>query len=80
MIIYITGEPGSGKTFLLNSLPIAGYDLDDIYNEQWKYHRKWEIVQKGALKKINALIEKHKDIAFVGFINKKNLVECQKSK
>jgi hypothetical protein len=73
MIIYVTGEPGSGKTFLLKSLSIPGYDLDDIYNEQWKHHRKWEIVQKGAKKKIDSLIEKHKNIVFVGYLNKKSL-------
>lgn len=36
MIVYITGASGSGKTTLLKSLSVKGYDLDDIYENNWK--------------------------------------------
>jgi hypothetical protein len=73
MIIYITGASGTGKTTLLKKLPIQGYDLDDIYESNWKKHRKVETVQKGVKKDINELVSKHKDIVFVGLQSKKQL-------
>lgn len=72
MIIYITGASGSGKTTLLNK--IKGYDLDDIYEDNWKKHRKLETVQKGVKKDIDLLTSKHKDIVFVGLQGKDQLV------
>jgi len=73
MIVYITGASGSGKTTLLKQLPIKGYDLDDIYENNWKKHKKLETVQKGVKKDIDILILKHKDIIFVGLQGKDNL-------
>lgn len=73
MIIYITGASGSGKTTVLKKLPIQGYDLDDIYESNWKKHRKIETVQKGVKKDIDALTEKHKDIIFVGLQGSEDL-------
>lgn len=66
MILYITGASGTGKTTLLKSLPIKGYDLDDIYENNWKKHRKIETVLKGVKKDISELISKNKNILFVG--------------
>jgi hypothetical protein len=73
MIIYITGASGSGKTTLLKKLNIKGYDLDDIYESNWKKHRKIETVEKGVKKDIEALLEKHKSIVFVGLQGKEQL-------
>jgi GTPase SAR1 family protein len=73
MIIYITGASGSGKTTLLQKLPMQGYDLDDIYERNWKNHRKIETVQKGVKKEIDILTSKHKDIVFVGLQGKDQL-------
>jgi len=57
----------------LKSLSIKGYDLDDIYENNWKKHKKIDTVQKGVIKDINILLSKHKDIIFVGFQRKDNL-------
>jgi GTPase SAR1 family protein len=73
MIIYITGASGSGKTTILQKLSIKGYDLDDIYESNWKKHKKLETVQKGVKKDIDLLISKHKDIVFVGLQGKEQL-------
>ena len=73
MIIYITGASGSGKTTLLKKLPIKGYDLDDIYESNWKKHRKMETVQKGVKKDVDALVSKYKNIVFVGLQGKDQL-------
>lgn len=73
MIVYITGASGSGKTTLLKELPIKGYDLDDIYENNWKKHKKIETVQKGVIKDINMLLSKNKSIIFVGLQEKDNL-------
>ncbi len=74
MIIYITGASGAGKTTLLKQLPIKGYDLDDLYEANWKKHRKVETVQKGVKKDVDELVSKHKDIVFVGLQSKEQLV------
>jgi hypothetical protein len=73
MIVYITGSSGSGKTTLLKSLSVKGYDLDDIYENNWKKHKKIDTVQKGVIKDINILLSKHKNIVFVGLQGKDNL-------
>ena len=73
MIIYITGASGSGKTTLLEKISIKGYDLDDIYESNWKKHRKFETVQKGVKRDINILLSKHKNIVFVGLQGKEQL-------
>jgi len=73
MIIYITGTSGSGKTTLLQKLSIKGYDLDDIYESNWKKHKTITTVQVGVKKDIEALVAKHKDIVFVGLQEKKHL-------
>jgi hypothetical protein len=73
MIVYITGASGSGKTTLLKQLPIKGYDLDDIYENNWKKHKKIDTVQKGVIKDINILLSEHKNIVFVGLQGKDNL-------
>lgn len=73
MIVYITGASGSGKTTLLKSLSVKGYDLDDIYENNWKKHKKIETVQNGVIKDINVLLSKHKNIIFVGLQGKDNL-------
>jgi GTPase SAR1 family protein len=73
MIIYITGASGSGKTTLLHKLPIKGYDLDDIYEANWKKHRKVETVQKGVKKDIESIVLKHKNVIFVGLQGKEQL-------
>jgi GTPase SAR1 family protein len=73
MIVYITGASGSGKTTLLKSLSVKGYDLDDIYESNWKKHKKVETVQKGVIKDINILLSKHENIIFVGLQGKDNL-------
>lgn len=73
MIIYITGASGSGKTTLLKKLPIAGYDLDDIYEANWERHRKIETVQRGVKKDVDALVARHENIAFVGLQGKDQL-------
>ena len=73
MIVYITGASGSGKTTLLKSLSVKGYDLDDIYENNWKKHKKIDTVQKGVIKDINILLSKHKNIVFVGLQGKDNL-------
>jgi len=36
MIVYITGASASGKTTVLKSLSVKAYDLDDIYENNWK--------------------------------------------
>lgn len=74
MIIYITGASGSGKTTVLKLLPIKGYDLDDIYEANWKKHRKIETVQKGVKQDIDALVSKHPILVFVGLQGKEHLV------
>jgi GTPase SAR1 family protein len=73
MIVYITGASGSGKTTLLKSLSVKGYDLDDIYENNWKKHKRIDTVQKGVIKDINILLSKNKDIVFVGLQGKDNL-------
>jgi hypothetical protein len=73
MIVYITGASGSGKTTLLKGLSVKGYDLDDIYESNWKKHKKVETVQKGVIKDINILLSKHENIIFVGLQGKDNL-------
>jgi GTPase SAR1 family protein len=73
MIVYITGASGSGKTTLLKSLSVKGYDLDDIYENNWKKHKRIDTVQKGVIKDINALLSEHKNIVFVGLQGKDNL-------
>jgi adenylate kinase family enzyme len=73
MIIYITGASGTGKTTLLKTLPIKGYDLDDLYEANWKKHRKLETVQKGVKKDVDELVSKHNDIVFVGLQSKEQL-------
>ena len=73
MIVYITGASGSGKTTLLKSLSVKGYDLDDIYENNWKKHKKIETVQNGVIKDISVLLSKHKNIIFVGLQGKDNL-------
>jgi GTPase SAR1 family protein len=73
MIIYITGASGSGKTTLLHNLLVKGYDLDDIYESNWKKHRKPETVQKGVKKDIEALLSKHANLVFVGLQGKDQL-------
>lgn len=73
MIIYITGASGSGKSTLLKHISVPGYDLDTIYENNWKKHRKVETVQKGVKKDIEALVAKHKDVVFVGLQGKDDL-------
>jgi hypothetical protein len=73
MIVYITGASGSGKTTLLKSLSVKGYDLDNIYANNWEKHRKFDTVQKGVIKDINILLSKHKNIVFVGLQGKDKL-------
>jgi len=73
MIVYITGASGSGKTTLLKSLSVKGYDLDDIYENNWKKHKKFDTVQKGVIKDINVLLSKNNNIVFVGLQGKDNL-------
>jgi hypothetical protein len=73
MIIYVTGASGSGKSTLLKKIPIKGYDLDDIYESNWKKHRRVDTVQKGVKKDIEALVSKHKDIVFVGLQSREQL-------
>jgi GTPase SAR1 family protein len=73
MIVYITGASGSGKTTLLKSLSVKGYDLDDIYENNWKKHKRIDTVQKGVIKDVNALVSEHKHIVFVGLQGKDNL-------
>ena len=73
MIVYITGASGSGKTTLLKSLSVKGYDLDDIYENNWKKHKRIDTVQKGVIKDINILVSKNKNIVFVGLQGKDNL-------
>ena len=74
MIIYITGASGSGKTTALKSLPIKGFDLDDIYEANWKKHKKIETVQKGVRHDIDEIVSKHTHVAFVGLQGKQDLV------
>jgi hypothetical protein len=66
MIIYITGASGVGKTTIIKDLPIKGYDLDDIYEANWKKHKKFETVGKGVKKDIAELVKKHTHVVFVG--------------
>ena len=73
MIIYITGASGSGKTTLLKNVSVKGYDLDDIYENNWKKHTNIDTVQKGVIKDINILLSKNKTIIFVGLQGKDNL-------
>lgn len=73
MIVYITGASGSGKTTILKSLSMKGYDLDDIYESNWKKHKKFETVQEGVKKDIRNLASKHKNIVFVGLVGRNNL-------
>ena len=73
MIVYITGASGSGKTTLLKSLSVKSYDLDDIYENNWKKHKRIDTVQKGVIKDINILLSKNKNIVFVGLQGKDNL-------
>ena len=73
MIIYITGASGSGKTTVLKSLPIKGFDLDDIYEANWKKHKKLETVQKGVKHDIDELVAKYKNVVFVGLQSKEQL-------
>ena len=73
MIVYITGASGSGKTTLLKSLSVKAYDLDDIYENNWKKHKKVDTVQKGVIKDINILVSKNKNIVFVGLQGKDTL-------
>jgi hypothetical protein len=66
MIIYITGASGAGKSTVLKTLPIPGYDLDDLYEAGWKHHRKFELVQKYVKREVAKLVAAHPHIAFVG--------------
>ena len=66
MIIYITGASGAGKSTVLKTLPIPGYDLDDLYEVGWKHHRKFELVQKSVKQEVAKLVAAHPHIAFVG--------------
>jgi energy-coupling factor transporter ATP-binding protein EcfA2 len=66
MIIYITGASGAGKSTVLKTLPIPGYDLDDLYEAGWKHHRKFELVQKSVKQEVAKLVAAHPHIAFVG--------------
>lgn len=68
MLIYITGASGSGKTTVLKSLPpsLASYDLDDLYEANWKKHRTMATVQKGVIKDVNSIISANKNVVFVG--------------
>jgi len=67
MIVYITGASGSGKTTLLKSLSVKGYDLDDIYENNWKKHKRIDTVQKGVIKDVNALVSEHKILYLLDF-------------
>jgi hypothetical protein len=73
MIVYITGASGSGKTTLLKSLSVKAYDLDDIYENNWKKHKRIDTVQKGVLKDINILLSENENIVFVGLQGKDDL-------
>ena len=73
MIVYITGASGSGKTTLLKSLSVKGYDLDDIYENNWKKHKTIDTVQKGVIKDVNILLSKNKNTIFVGLQGKDTL-------
>jgi hypothetical protein len=73
MIIYITGASGSGKTTLLKKSPIKGYDMDDIYANNWKKYKTFDPVLKGVKKDVEALIAKHTNIVFVGLQGKDQL-------
>ena len=73
MIVYITGASGSGKTTLLKSLSVKAYDLDDIYENNWKKHKRMDTVQKGVIKDIKILLSQHKNIVFVGLQGKDDL-------
>ena len=64
MIIYITGASGSGKTTILSH--VTGYDLDDLYEANWKKHRTFAAVQKGVKKDAAAIIAANKTAVFVG--------------
>lgn len=66
MIIYITGASASGKTTLLQKIPIKGYDLDDVYESNWEKYKTITAVQKGVKKDIDELISKQANIVFVG--------------
>ena len=68
MLIYITGASGCGKTTVLKSLRpfVPGYDLDDLYEANWKKHRTMATVQKGVIKDVNSIISANKDVVFVG--------------
>jgi energy-coupling factor transporter ATP-binding protein EcfA2 len=66
MIIYITGASGAGKSTVLKTLPIPGYDLDDLYKAGWQHHRKLELVQKSVKREVAKLVAAHPHIAFVG--------------
>jgi len=73
MIVYITGASGAGKSTILNKISIPGYDLDTIYENNWKKHRTFTTVQKGVKKDIDVLVAKHPNIVFVGLQGKDDL-------
>jgi hypothetical protein len=67
MIIYITGPPGVGKTKLLYTLPIKGFDLDNIFNNNCNKYISIEKVQDGCKKDIQEIVDTHSNVVFVGF-------------
>lgn len=74
MIIYITGPSGSGKTTLIKMLPIKSFDLDDLYEKQWKKTNNINKVLKYVKDDIQKKIEKYKNIVFVGLQGKDDLL------
>lgn len=73
MIIYITGASGVGKTTVMKDLPIKSYDLDDLYEKQWKLSSNPQKVKKGVKEDIEGLTKKHKNLCFVGLAMRADL-------
>lgn len=74
MIIYITGASGVGKTTVLKRVPIAGFDLDDLYEKQWKKTSSLAKVKAGLKEDIERLEKRHGEIVLVGLQGKEDLV------
>lgn len=74
MIIYITGASGVGKTTVLSKVPIPGFDLDDLYEKQWKKTSSLAKVKAGLKEDIERLEKRHGSIVLVGLQGKEDLV------
>jgi hypothetical protein len=73
MLVYITGPSGAGKTTVMKTLPVRSYDLDDLYEAEWKTKKTVAQVNKGVKARIEELQKRAKNLCFVGLQGKEDL-------